>query len=662
LIDTIIQKEKKTLSEKPSHRSKYSPFELFDRYAFSGIVILFFVCYFLFLLGYVNPAVIFSTNGINIHNYVAIMHTHDASTFKDLLFNHHFILELTPEYFQKIALTPGGWTTFLLTVCIFACYNPVIGALVVTGLALLFYCIFTFYIKGVGVKQPLVFSLVPAFFLLITCAWYELSYCAFLLPVAGALLFALFYQHLESRKIITNILFISVTFWLAWYFIQWGCFLVLLFVVIHEIFNQKKMVVPVALFAIVNGAVFYIVDKHLIPIHMSIHWSDFTTLSGLPIAVIGFFPLSALVLAIMNRVFRPLMIKLTLVVKILQLLLLMCGTAIIVTWLCKDTINRDTRILARTVHHTINEKWDAILHEKTTQMFHGFPQTSGPLQIFMVHAVDHALYRTGQLNEKLFAYPQASFSYDPLIMLKSMSVSVYVNWIMVLDVVMDLGMVNTAEKIAGELMENMGPYPETIYRRALIQIAKGNSDAGAVYLNKLTSVPFYRNKAKKLLSKLNSNEILTSDPSIASMYINKDTVDYLLNHDYDCGILLKYLLESNPKNKMAYDYLMSFCLLKGRLDEVANLKPLSPEFGYKTVPRYWQEALCIYQNVASKQSSSSTAISGISQDTQDRFKKITQEWRSLKGDSKAAEKLASEFGDSFFYYFIFKYCVGTVHE
>jgi hypothetical protein len=661
LLNTTIQNKAKTLSGKPSNPSNISLIELFNRYVFSGIVILFFVCYFLFLLGYVNPAVIFSANGLNIHNYVAIMHTHDVSTFKDLLFNKHFILELTPEYFQEIALTPGGWITFLVTVCIFACYNPIIGALAVTGLALIFYFLFTFYIHGVGVKQPFVFSLVPAFFLLIICTWYELTYCAFLLPVAGALLFVLSYQRLQSHKIITNIGYISVTFWLAWYLLQWGCFLVLLFVVIHEIFNQKKMILPVVLSAAVNGIALFIIDRHIIPIHMSIHWSDFTILSCLPMAVIGFFPLSALILAIMSRVFHPLMIKLKLAVKIFQLLLLMSGTAIIVVWLCKDSINCDTRILARTVHHTINGKWDAILHEKTAQMFRGFPQTSGPLQIFMVHAFDHALYQTGQLNEKLFAYPQASFSYDPLIMLKSMSVSVYVNWIMVLDIVMDLGMVNTAEKIAGELMENMGPYPEIIYRRALIQIAKGNKDAGAVYLNKLTSVPFYRNKARQLLYKIKNSDIHTSDPRIVSMYTNKDTVDYLLNHEFDCGTLLKYLLQSNPKNKMAYDYLMSFYLLKGRLDEVANLIPVSSEFGYETVPRYWQEATCIYQNVTSEQTTGAE-ISGISQDTKVRFKSMTQQWRSLKGDSKAAEKLASEFGDSFFYYFIFKYCVGTVHE
>ena len=41
----------------------------------------------------------------------------------------------------------------------------------------------------------------------------------------------------------------------------------------------------------------------------------------------------------------------------------------------------------------------------------------------------------------------------------------YVNWVVVLDLAMDLGMVNTAEKIAGEIMENMGPYPDIIYRR-----------------------------------------------------------------------------------------------------------------------------------------------------------------------------------------------------
>jgi hypothetical protein len=105
-----------------------------------------------------------------------------------------------------------------------------------------------------------------------------------------------------------------------------------------------------------------------------------------------------------------------------------------------------------------------------------------------------------------------------------------VNWIAALELSMDLGMVNSAEKIAGELMETIGPYPEIVYRRALIHIARDNREAAAVYLNRLSHMPFYRKEAKRLLGTLNSKEILNSQPRLAQMHACRDTVDcYLFN-------------------------------------------------------------------------------------------------------------------------------------
>src|SRR5208337_2601396 len=156
----------------------------------------------------------------------------------------------------------------------------------------------------------------------------------------------------------------------------------------------------------------------------------------------------------------------------------------------------------------------------------------------------------------------------PVLMLQNTLTGGYVNWVVVLELAMDLGMVNTAEKITGEIMENMGPYPGIIYRRALIQIAKGNGDAAAVYLNKLACMPFYRAEAKHLLGMLDNNGALLSEPRIAAMRAYMDTTDYFL-FTVSYETTYKNLLKSNPGNKTAYDYLMTYYLLTGRTDGVA---------------------------------------------------------------------------------------------
>jgi hypothetical protein len=232
---------------------------------------------------------------------------------------------------------------------------------------------------------------------------------------------------------------------------------------------------------------------------------------------------------------------------------------------------------------------------------------------------------------------------------------------MVLDVAMDLGMVNTAEKMAGEIMENMGPYPDIIYRRVLVQIAKGNKEAAAVYLNKLACMPFYRAEAKRLLGMLDNDGALLSEPRIAAMRANMDTVDYfLVNVSYDA--ILKHLLQSNLGNKMAYDYLMTFYLLNDLLDGVAALAPGAPEFGYTVLPRCWQEALCVHQAVNSQQASSEVSFPGLQRETVERFNEFARVYSPLADDPAAAAKLKPAFGDSYFYYYTFGRSREVRHE
>ena len=422
-----------------------------ERFLRFGVPLIFFVCFFVFLLWYIDPSVIHSSNGMNIHNYVALMHAKDASSYTDLLYRHLFILELTPEYLRGIAGTPGGWAQLAVTLCIYACRSPVAGALTVTGLALFFYWIFGLYIMGIGARRPFVLRFVPAFFVLTVCAWYELSYCAFLVPIGGALAFVVFYQRLRLVPVLTKVLWLLGLFWVAWYFMQWGCLLMLLFVVIHEFFcSERRIAVAVAIAAAVNGALLYGADAWFIPLGMTINWSDFTILSGLPLVVIVFFPLAAITFAVLSRFRHVPGGSVKTIGAIVRGVVLVCATGGVAGWLYLDPVNRDTRTVARTVHHVMNGEWEEILHEKTAAMFADFPQKAGALQVFMVHTVDHALCRTGRMGDKLFTFPQALFtSYDPLLFLQSMFLHSYVNWFVVLDLAMDLGMVNTAEKIAG---------------------------------------------------------------------------------------------------------------------------------------------------------------------------------------------------------------------
>ncbi|MBN2188420.1 MAG: hypothetical protein JW699_03120 [Chitinispirillaceae bacterium] len=630
-----------------------------------GIPLLFFGCYFVFLLHHIDPAVIFSSNGMNIHNYVATMHAQEASpqhaaSYADPPFRRLFILELTPAYLQEIAVTPGGWTRLAVTLCIYACHYPIAGALIITGLALFFFWIFPLYLLGICAVRPFILRFVPPFFLMTICAWYELSDCAFLLPVAGALACAVFYQRLPASAV-SRTLWLSLLFWLAWYLMQWGCLLVLLFIVIHELFSGERRIAAVVMATAANGALLYAVDALFIPLDMTIHWKNFTELSGLPLVAIAFFPLAAIFLAAWGRLRRVPEGTTETIGAIVRTSLLVCGIAAAAVWLCRGPVNRDTRTIARTMRHVMNGQWEEVLHEKTAALFADFPQRAGPLQEFMVHAVNHALCRTGRLGDRLFTFPQKVFSCDPLLMLESMRTNGYVHWAVVLDLAMDLGMVNTAEKIAGEIMENVGPYPDIIHRRALVQIAKGNTEAAAVYLSKLACMPFYRAEARRLLGMLDNNGALISEPRVSAMRANMDTADYFL-FTVSYETTFKNLLKSNPGNKAAYDYLMTLYLLTGRPDGVAECAPAAPSLGYTMLPRCWEEALCVFWAMSSRQASFGASNSLLRQETIGRFNEFTRVYSNVADDPAAAARLAPAYGDSYFYFSIFRHSRGARHE
>jgi hypothetical protein len=55
--------------------------------------------------------------------------------------------------------------------------------------------------------------------------------------------------------------------------------------------------------------------------------------------------------------------------------------------------------------------------------------------------------------------------------------------------------------------------------------------------------------------------------------------------------MLGILLQQNPTNRAAYEYLMAWCLLNKDIERFLNYYPLGNSIGYQTVPRSYQEAL-----------------------------------------------------------------------
>ncbi|MGA2508308.1 MAG: hypothetical protein ABSF80_12625, partial [Chitinispirillaceae bacterium] len=64
----------------------------------------------------------------------------------------------------------------------------------------------------------------------------------------------------------------------------------------------------------------------------------------------------------------------------------------------------------------------------------------------------------------------------------------------------------------------------------------------------------------------------------------------------------------------------------------------------------------------SQQASSEVSFPGLRRETVERFNEFARTYSPLADDPAAAAKLASAFGDSYFYFSIFRHSRGAFHE
>ncbi len=182
-------------------------------------------------------------------------------------------------------------------------------------------------------------------------------------------------------------------------------------------------------------------------------------------------------------------------------------------------------------------------------------------------------------------------------------------------------------------------------RLALVNVVKGNIGTARVYLKALTKTLFDANWARMYLDRLESDPSLTTDQEIQrarQLMLRKD-FDLLLS-DYDD--LLLDLLEQNPQNRMAFEYLMACYLMAKKPDLlVQNLYRLD-DLGYSEVPRLYEEVVIDY-SVRNRKAPGRQ----ISPESRKRYEGFRQILIRYGGDHQAAfNDLKEKYGDTYFFY------------
>ena len=215
------------------------------------------------------------------------------------------------------------------------------------------------------------------------------------------------------------------------------------------------------------------------------------------------------------------------------------------------------------------------------------------------------------------------------------------------DLYLDLGYLNMALHHLIEAVEFWGERPLLLQRLALANLALGNTNTARIYLNRLTRVPFHGQWARDYLHRL------TTDPALAGyaevqrlrrLMPKQDTVVRLTAPE-----VLLLLLQANPQNRMALDYLITYQLLARNVTGVAEGLRRLNDFPDATLSPLWQDAALL---AASAPAQRGARQERPSPEAQQRFEAVRQVISACQGDKQAARnRLHNDYGRSYFFYY-----------
>lgn len=202
--------------------------------------------------------------------------------------------------------------------------------------------------------------------------------------------------------------------------------------------------------------------------------------------------------------------------------------------------------------------------------------------------VNRAYSHLGQLPEYLMNYPQllgsSGLFIDPTMTVGSTDMPTS-------DLYFDLGFMNESQHWAFEAETLLPNSPRILKRLVMINLVNGKYDLAEIFLNVLNKNILCRDWVRKYEKYVADTTLAASDPVIAEKRRFNPHKKVLSPGTLDG---LKLLFETNPDNRMAYDYLLAYCILDSHLSEFVNYLQHYQHYNLKNLPRSWEEVLAIY--------------------------------------------------------------------
>lgn len=271
-----------------------------------------------------------------------------------------------------------------------------------------------------------------------------------------------------------------------------------------------------------------------------------------------------------------------------------------------------------------NKDWNQVL--KHTEHYLTYRKKNNPL-IFYFRNI--ALYQKGMLLEHLFDYPPVMGVNSLYFPWRGKSRECeYGHYLLE-----GLGCINDAQHWEFEAMVIGGETAPRLINLAKYAILNGRKAVAEHFILRLRQSLFYGEEAERLQNYLAIGRVPEMKAPLAKVKERKANFINILN----IGPNLQFLLQHDPHNQMAYEYLMCDLLLSNDLQRFMKNLPAYTRF-YTKMPRIFEEALLV-----AELGGLDTKEMKVSEETQQRFDAYYQQMNQGSGIGK-------EYSNTYWYY------------
>jgi len=281
-----------------------------------------------------------------------------------------------------------------------------------------------------------------------------------------------------------------------------------------------------------------------------------------------------------------------------------------------------------------HRQWDKVLD---------MAQKGLPINNIVQCQVNRALYHSGLLCDKMFGVAQL-FGGNGLFMLESMRATFPLQHS---DVFFDLGLVNESEHWAYEAVIVNGDTAWNIQSLVLVNLLKQKRGIAEKYLKLLEKTIWHKAWAAEYRKYLYDDHDFWKHPQFRYLKSAMPESNFLVSPT-EPELSLEELL-ANTKNKMAFEYFMAYCLLEGQIGRFIEHLDRLNYFGYPAIPRHFEEAMLIYNQLTGGKGISLPGKS-ISEETIRKFDDFNRIRAKHKSNKEAMYRELMKYRDTYWFY------------